>query len=152
MYQKTWDPEGFFSTIPAIASGISGMFCGHVLLNQSKDLKDKIILIFVSGFSAMCLGMLWDYSFPMNKHIWTSSYVLFSSGLAMLFLATCIWIIDIKKKTSFFISELFLGLMQYLHMCYIQCFGGFSKSQFLMKKGFNKTGWILGFQLELIHS
>jgi predicted acyltransferase len=102
MYQKTWDPEGFFSTIPAIASGISGMFCGHVLLNQSKDLKDKIILIFVSGFSAMCLGMLWDYSFPMNKHIWTSSYVLFSSGLAMLFLATCIWIIDIKKKTRFF--------------------------------------------------
>jgi predicted acyltransferase len=102
MYQKTWDPEGFFSTIPAIASGISGMFCGHVLLNQSKDLKDKIILIFVSGFSAMCLGKLWDYSFPINKHIWTSSYVLFSSGLAMLFLATCIWVIDIKKKTRFF--------------------------------------------------
>ena len=48
----------------------------------------------------MCLGMLWDYSFPMNKHIWTSSYVLFSSGLAMLFLATCIWVIDLKKKTK----------------------------------------------------
>ena len=46
------------------------------------------------------LGMLWDYSFPMNKHIWTSSYVLFSSGLAMLFLATCIWVIDLKKKTK----------------------------------------------------
>ena len=55
MYQKTWDPEGFFSTIPAIATGLSGMFCGHVLLNKSKDLKDKIILIFVAGFSAMCL-------------------------------------------------------------------------------------------------
>ncbi len=55
MYQKTWDPEGFFSTIPAIATGLSGMFCGHVLLNKSKDLKDKIILIFVVGFSAMCL-------------------------------------------------------------------------------------------------
>ena len=90
MYQKTWDPEGFFSTIPAIATGITGMFCGHVILNKSKDLKDKIILIFVAGFSAICLGMLWDFSFPMNKHIWTSSYVLFSSGLAMLFLATCI--------------------------------------------------------------
>ena len=100
MYQKTWDPEGFFSTIPAIATGITGMFCGHVILNKSKDLKDKIILIFVAGFSAICLGMLWDYSFPMNKHIWTSSYVLFSSGLAMLFLASCIWIIDLKKKTK----------------------------------------------------
>ena len=100
MYQKTWDPEGFFSTIPAIATGITGMFCGHVILNKSKDLKDKIILIFVAGFSAICLGMLWDFSFPMNKHIWTSSYVLFSSGLAMLFLASCIWIIDLKKKTK----------------------------------------------------
>ena len=86
MYQKTWDPEGFFSTIPAIATGLSGMFCGHVLLNKSKDLKDKIILIFVSGFSAMCLGLLWDYSFPMNKHIWTSSYVLFSLALQCSFL------------------------------------------------------------------
>ena len=47
MYQKTWDPEGFFSTIPAIASGISGMFCGNIILNKSKDLRDKIILIFV---------------------------------------------------------------------------------------------------------
>jgi len=102
MYQKTWDPEGFFSTIPAIATGITGMFCGHILLNKSKDLRDKIILIFVVGFSAMCLGLLWDYSFPMNKHIWTSSYVLFSSGLAMLFLATCIWVIDLKKKTKSF--------------------------------------------------
>jgi len=100
MYQKTWDPEGFFSTIPAIATGITGMFCGHVILNKSKDLKDKIILIFIAGFSAMCLGLLWGYSFPVNKHIWTSSYVLFSSGLAMLFLATCIWIIDLKKKTK----------------------------------------------------
>ena len=100
LYQKTWDPEGFFSTIPAISTGITGMFCGHVILNKSKDLKDKIILIFVAGFSAICLGMLWDFSFPMNKHIWTSSYVLFSSGLAMLFLASCIWIIDLKKKTK----------------------------------------------------
>ena len=100
MYQKTWDPEGFFSTIPAIATGITGMFCGHVILNKSKDLKDKIILIFVAGFSTICLGMLWDFSFSMNKHIWTSSYVLFSSGLAMLFLACCIWIIDLKKKTK----------------------------------------------------
>ena len=102
MYQKTWDPEGFFSTIPAIASGISGMFCGHIILNKSKDLRDKIILIYVTGFSIMCLGLLWDYIFPMNKHIWTSSYVLFSSGLAMLFLSTCIWIIDFKKKSKGF--------------------------------------------------
>ena len=50
MYQKTWDPEGFFSTIPAIASGISGMFCGNIILNKSKDPRDKIILIFVEVY------------------------------------------------------------------------------------------------------
>ena len=56
MYQKTWDPEGFFSTIPAIATGLSGMFCGHILLNKSKDLRDKIILIFVVMIGGIYLG------------------------------------------------------------------------------------------------
>ena len=101
MYQKTWDPEGFFSTIPAIATGISGMFCGHLVLNKSKSLKEKIIAMYLVGSICLCLGMVWDFSFPMNKHIWTSSYVLFSSGLAMLFLASCMWIIDHRKTISF---------------------------------------------------
>jgi len=101
MYRETWDPEGFFSTIPAIATGISGMFCGHLILNKSKSLKDKIILMYLVGSVCLCLGMLWDFSFPINKHIWTSSYVLFSSGLAMIFLASCMWIIDHKKTHSY---------------------------------------------------
>lgn len=101
MYRETWDPEGFFSTIPAIATGISGMFCGHIILNKNNSLKDQIILIYLIGSLSLCLGLLWDYSFPINKHIWTSSYVLFSSGLAMLFLASCIWIIDHKKILSY---------------------------------------------------
>jgi predicted acyltransferase len=97
MYQETWDPEGIFSTIPALATGISGMFCGHLVLNKSKSLKGKIILMCLIGSICLCLGIVWDFSFPINKHIWTSSYVLFSSGLAILFLASCIWIIDHKK-------------------------------------------------------
>jgi len=101
MYRETWDPEGVFSTITAIATGISGIFCGHLILNKSKSLKDKIIKIYLVGSIGMCLGLLWDYSFPINKHIWTSSYVLFSSGLAMIFLASCIWIIDHKKTSSY---------------------------------------------------
>jgi len=101
LYQKTWDPEGLFSTIPAIATGISGMFCGHLILNKSKSLKDKIILIYLAGSIVLCLGMVWDFSFPINKHVWTSSYVLFTSGLAMIFLASCMWIIDHKKIKSY---------------------------------------------------
>ena len=100
-YQKTWDPEGFFSTIPSISTGISGMFCGHIILNKYESLKDKIILIYLYGSLALCLGMVWDFSFPINKNIWTSSYVLFSSGVAMLFLASFMWIIDHKKNQSY---------------------------------------------------
>jgi predicted acyltransferase len=101
LYQTTWDPEGFFSTIPSISSGISGMFCGYIILNKNKILKDKIILIYLYGSLALSLGMLWDFSFPINKNIWTSSYVLFSSGLAMLFLASFMWVIDHKKNQSY---------------------------------------------------
>ena len=101
LYQETWDPEGFFSTIPSIATGISGMFCGHLILNKSKYLKAKIIEMFLIGSICLSLGMVWDFSFPINKQIWTSSYVLFSSGLAMIFLASCMWIIDHKKNHSY---------------------------------------------------
>ncbi len=109
MFHQTWDPEGFFSTIPSITTGISGMFSGHIISYKSIELSEKIILIFVTGFGIMCLGLLWDYSFPINKHIWTSSYVLFTSGLAMLFLSTCIWIIDVKKKSNTFYFGIIFG-------------------------------------------
>ena len=100
MYQETWDPEGFYSTIPAIASGISGMLCGTIILNKANSLKDKIISLFFWGSIVLIVGYFWDYIFPINKHIWTSSYVLFSSGLGMMILAMSMWIIDEKKHTS----------------------------------------------------
>ena len=100
MYQGNWDPEGFYSTIPAIASGISGMLCGTIILNKTNSLKDKIISLFFWGSIVLIVGYFWDYIFPINKHIWTSSYVLFSSGLGMMILAMSIWIIDEKKHTS----------------------------------------------------
>ena len=100
LYEKTWDPEGFYSTIPAIATGISGMLCGRIILDQSNSLKDKIIKLFNWGAIILIIGSFWDYIFPINKHIWTSSYVLYSSGLAMIVLAICMWIIDEKKYTN----------------------------------------------------
>ena len=59
LYQKTWDPEGFFSTIPAIATGITREL---INISHAKDLKDKIILIYLVGSVALCLGMVWDFS------------------------------------------------------------------------------------------
>jgi len=100
MYQETWDPEGFYSTIPSIATGISGMLCGKMILNTNNSLEDKIIKMFFWGTLMLIIGHFWDYIFPINKHIWTSSYVLFSSGLGMMILAMSIWIIDEKKYTN----------------------------------------------------
>ena len=100
MYQGTWDPEGLYSTLPAIATGISGMLCGNMILNNINSLKDKIIKLFYWGSIALIIGYFWDYIFPINKHIWTSSYVLYCSGLAMIILAMSMWIIDEKKYTS----------------------------------------------------
>lgn len=100
MYQETWDPEGFYSTIPSIATGITGMLCGKMILNTNNSLKDKVIKLFFWGTLILIAGHFWDYIFPINKHIWTSSYVLFSSGLGMMILAMSMWIIDEKKYTS----------------------------------------------------
>jgi predicted acyltransferase len=100
LYQETWDPEGFYSTLPAIATGISGMLCGKIILDNSNSLKDKIINLFYWGAIILIIGSFWDYIFPINKHIWTSSYVLYSSGLAMIVLAMSMWIIDEKKYTN----------------------------------------------------
>ena len=99
MYQETWDPEGLFSTIPAIATGISGMLCGKLITELSKT-SEKIIKLFFWGTIILIVSHFWDYTFPINKHIWTSSYVLYSSGLAMIILAASMWIIDEKNYTS----------------------------------------------------
>lgn len=96
MYRETWDPEGLFSTIPALGNGIIGMLVGQLLLNKKKSNHVKIIWIFTLGLGCFITGYMWDYVFPANKHIWTSSYVLWSSGLAAMFLAASMWIIDEK--------------------------------------------------------
>jgi predicted acyltransferase len=76
------------------------MLCGKMILNTNNSLKDKIIKLFYWGTLILIIGHFWNYIFPINKHIWTSSYVLFSSGLGMMILAMSIWVIDEKKCTS----------------------------------------------------
>jgi len=93
MWQKTWDPEGIFSTIPAIASGITGMLAGKLLVSKSSR-EQKIIWLFTAGFLAATLGVVWSWHFPLNKALWTSSFVLVTSGLASMTLATSMFLID----------------------------------------------------------
>jgi len=103
---KTWDPEGILSSLPAIASGIFGMLIGQFLKRKDKPEGDKIAWLFSFGILAVIVGLIWDLAFPINKSLWTSSFVLFTGGLATISLALCYWLIDVqgyKKFTSPFV-------------------------------------------------
>ncbi|MEO8795527.1 MAG: DUF5009 domain-containing protein [Daejeonella sp.] len=103
---RTWDPEGILSTIPAIATGIFGVLVGTWLRRKDRDDSVKVSWMFSIGILATILGLIWDLFFPINKALWTSSYVLYSGGLATMGLALCYWIIDVqgyKKGTTAFV-------------------------------------------------
>lgn len=93
--KKVWDPEGILSTLPAISSALIGILTGHLLISK-EDKIHKTVWLFVAGSFAMLFGYIWDGWFPMNKSLWTSSYVLYTGGLALNFLAICYWFIDVK--------------------------------------------------------
>jgi predicted acyltransferase len=98
---KTWDPEGIFSTIPAIASGLFGVLVGIYLKRRDINAATKIAWLFSAGFTAVFAGLLWDLQFPINKSLWTSSFVLYTGGMATVVLALSYWIIDIQRYTRF---------------------------------------------------
>jgi len=95
---KTWDPEGILSTLPAIGSTMLGIFTGN-LLRSNIEQNEKVIRLFIWANLLMLCGWIWSFWFPLNKNIWTSSYVLYTGGLALHFLAFCYWFIDVKKVT-----------------------------------------------------
>ena len=91
---RVYDPEGLLSTIPAIATTLFGVLTGHWLRSE-RTRWDKVTAMFVAGSVALVLGWAWNSFFPINKPLWTSSYVLFTAGLALQLLALCYWLIDI---------------------------------------------------------
>ena len=93
---KVYDPEGILSTIPAIATTLFGVLTGH-WLRTTKSQYEKVAGLFVVGAGCVVIGWCWNPFFPINKSLWTSSYVFFTGGFALEFLAVCYWLIDIKK-------------------------------------------------------
>ncbi len=124
-FSKVYDPEGILSTLPAIATTISGVLTGRWLLSVpgavatgalERDTNDpcddaesplatasgtdprlnNVSGLFFFGVILVALGWIWNSYFPFNKSLWTSSYVVVTTGLALLVLASCFWLIDIK--------------------------------------------------------
>jgi predicted acyltransferase len=94
-HYETWDPEGIASTLPAISSTLFGALTGHWLLS-SRSGEEKTIWMFVAGQALVVLGVIFSIQLPINKGIWTSSYVVFTVGWALTWLAVFYWLIDVR--------------------------------------------------------
>jgi predicted acyltransferase len=90
----TYDPEGVLSTIPAIGTAMLGVIAGRWIALREKPLLERIAGLLVVGSIGMVVGLMWNWSFPINKNLWTSSYVIFTAGMACVALATIMWIVD----------------------------------------------------------
>ncbi|MHB1177285.1 MAG: acyltransferase family protein [Daejeonella sp.] len=97
---RTWDPEGILSTLPAIATGLFGVLIGSWLRRKDRQDAVKISWMFSIGILAVALGLIWDLFFPINKSLWTSSFVLYAGGLATISLALLYWLIDVQRYTK----------------------------------------------------
>lgn len=95
-----FDPEGLLSTLPAISQVMLGYFAGQWLRSKTEPLQ-KTNGMFIAANVAIVLGLAWSLFMPINKQIWTSSYVLYTTGLALHALALSYWLIDIKGYTRF---------------------------------------------------
>jgi predicted acyltransferase len=94
-YSRTWDPEGLLSTMPAISSVLIGVGAGH-WLRADRPPGIKAAGLVAAGVVGVVVGQLWGLVFPINKPIWTSSYTVLTGGLALVSLALCYWLIDVR--------------------------------------------------------
>ncbi|HEY9665540.1 MAG TPA: heparan-alpha-glucosaminide N-acetyltransferase domain-containing protein, partial [Coleofasciculaceae cyanobacterium] len=96
-FNSMGDPEGLFSTLPAVVSALFGYFTGAWLRKQPIKSYTSMDLVLV-GLSCLVIGQVWDFWFPINKKLWTSSYVVFTTGWALLLLAACYETIEVRQQ------------------------------------------------------
>jgi predicted acyltransferase len=106
---KIYDPEGLLSTIPAIATSIFGMLFGKMLISQNRSNQEKLMFFIVIGIVALAAGYLFSIIFPLNKALWTSSFVLVTGGWACLIYALIYYITDVLKKTKWGTPAIIFG-------------------------------------------
>ncbi len=97
LYRPDWDPEGVLSTVPAIGTTLLGVIAGW-WLRETDSPRRRVQGLLLGGLAAVGLGLIWSVTFPINKNLWTSSYVLFTGGLAAVCLALCHWTLDLGSS------------------------------------------------------
>jgi predicted acyltransferase len=104
------DPEGLFSTLPAIVNVLFGYLTGAYLKHQSAVSSRTSLNLLMFGLAAMVIGLLWNGFFPINKKLWTSSFVLFTTGMGLISLAACYELVDVRKYRQWFKPFEVMGL------------------------------------------
>lgn len=168
-----FDPEGWLSTIPAIVNVIAGYLAGRYIQEKGKS-YEMLTTLMVTGFVMILFAYCWDFSFPINKKLWTSSFVLYTIGLDCIIISIIIFVMDFlhrTKWTTFFqivgknplfiylFSELFAVVLRMIHTnketslfqwLYQNIFGhaGAYFGSFLFAVAFMLVCWLVGYWLD----
>lgn len=109
LHRTVYDPEGLLSTIPAIASAMLGIFAGALLRTTNFTPHKKTVYLLLGGAVLLLMGVVWNIFFPINKNIWSSSYVLVTAGVSALLLAIFYFIIDVLHLKKWCMSFVWMG-------------------------------------------
>ena len=101
LWKKTWDPEGILSSFPAVVTGLLGMMAGFILISNA-EFKDKLLRLFLLATTLLICGDIAQYFMPLNKSVWSSSFVLITGGISCSLLAFFVYWVDIKGQESKF--------------------------------------------------
>lgn len=140
LYLTIHDPEGIMSTIPAIGTGLLGILTGSYLKNNSTNGGKKAANIALTGIVFIGLAILWNFDFPINKNLWTSSFVLNVGGISLLLLALFYYIIDVLGYRSWAFFFRVIGMNSIL----IYMSGEFINWEYSTNSFFKWLGQLIG--------
>ncbi|WP_419701346.1 acyltransferase family protein [Mucilaginibacter sp. NFX135] len=140
LYLGIHDPEGLFSTIPAISTGLLGILTGQLLKKTGIAQTRKVVIMAVTGVIFLIIAQIWNLDFPINKNLWTSSFVMHVGGISLLLMALFYYIIDVLgyKKWAFFFKVIGMNSI----LIYIS--GKFIKWQYTTNGFFGWVGQLVG--------
>lgn len=138
---KTWDPEGILGTLPAIGTGLIGIRAGSWLKRSDRQDSVKVTWLFVYGTLAVVTGLVWNFIFPINKALWTSSFVLYTGGLAIIALALSYWLIDIQGRKKYVWVFVVFGMNAITAYVLGDLLQGFIDLNFIQLGGNGNTAW-----------